>query len=202
MKTPPDHPFILSLKGRSKGQWRREGEVRWDTDRVHRVSEGNLRIALQQKSTRQHTHANLTSPDSHSLTFLCLLSTSCALYIYPSSPFLSLCSSLPYPPLSKDSQGCLDCECRTHLWFIQLVNSSCPPVLSASSSLIQCCLLITTEVNIISRSHGRTVRRDSVWFLGNSATCFLLIPNIKRDSRWPQPLFSLQAQCLTVLVMN
>lgn len=129
-----------------------------------------------------HTRVNLTSPGLHSLihTFLCLLSTLSSLYFYPSSLFLSVCFSLPHPRLSKDSQGC------SKFWmlltsFVHSISSfKLPPCLvfqpspffppsSPSSSLIQCCLLITTEVNIISWSHGQTV--DKTQFGLDTQTC-------------------------------
>lgn len=56
------------------------------------------------------------------------------------------------------------------------------------------------EVSIISWSHGWTVDKTQCVF-GQRLTVFL-IPNIKRGSRWSHTLFSVQAQCLTVLVMN
>lgn len=132
---------------------------------------------------------NKNPPDTHTISLPSVFLVFCFFFLFflPPSLFLPFCFSLPYPPLSKDSKGCLDFECCTHLLFIQLVHSSCPPVLSASSSLIQCCLLITTEVNIISWSHGRTVdktqcgfwARANVWLI----VFFFLIPNIKRHSR-------------------
>lgn len=83
--------------------------------------------------THTHTHVNLTSPLSHTLMRFFAFSPPCRHFIFAPLPsFLFRRFSLPHPPLSKDSQGCLNFGCRSHLLFIQLIHSSCPPVLSFS----------------------------------------------------------------------
>lgn len=117
----------------------------------------------KQKSTRPYTRVNLTSPGSQALTY-----TFAAFpplrphFIFV--PLFPLFVSLP--PLHSSEQGRprLFEFWMPHTSFAHSISSfkfAPPPSfsLSSSSSLIQCCLPITSEVKIISWSHGQTVDR-------------------------------------------
>lgn len=107
-------------------------------------------------------------------THIEFLSILFSLYFYPLSLFLPLCFSLPYPPLSKDSQGCLNFGCCSHILFIQLINSSCPSVLSFGllpTLFLLLLLFLPHPVLFIHHNGGQhnlmeswtDSRHDSVW---------------------------------------
>lgn len=149
-------------------------ERRWNKVRRRQSSLSMWRESQNCPSTKIYqTHTPWHDPTWFTLTYTAMhFFTSsprcprCAFTPLPSFFFLSLCVSLPYPNLSKDGQGCLNFGCYSHLLFIQLVHSSqLPPWLVfqlfplSCSLLIHCCLPITTEVIIISWSHGQTVNK-------------------------------------------
>lgn len=218
----------LVSKGQEQGTVKERG---WNKVR-HWQSSLSIWRESQNCPSTEICHTHTRKPDLTSLThthaFLCLLSTLSSLYFCPSS-LLFVSPFLPPSPSSKQGQPRLSEFWMPLTSFVHSINSfKLPPclvfqpspflALPSFSSLVQCCLLIITEVNIISWSHGQTVDKDSVW-LGYSdmpiLICFWAItnvhlhvfffslcPNIEKDSRWSQPIFSLQAQCLTALLMN
>lgn len=138
----------LVLKGTSEGQWMREGEIKWHPDRVHWVSEGHLRTALQAKkiegSRRSTRYPDLTWLFCKVMHFFAVTSVC----FYSPSSFFFFYSSLHFFMRTGKVVWVLD---AAHIMLIQLVHLILPLLTFPPLFFFhyQHCLLTTAEVSRI-----------------------------------------------------